>query len=279
MDQLHDLVTGLNEHAKTLAKSFWPGPLTLVTNRSNRVPDIVSGGLDTVAVRFPASRIARALINTSGVPIAAPSANVSGKPSSTRAEHVAADLCGKIDMIIDGGASVLGLESTIVDVSGDTPCLLRPGTITLADIESLIGEISIDSAVISQALPGVSPKAPGMAYKHYAPNAELTIVPGGPALACQRIIELIGTLHSTGADTPIKAAVITTDENFGYYRHTQAKLFSLGKRANPPEIAANLYDILRALDVSGITHAFTESFEESGIGLSIMNRLRKAAVK
>ncbi|MCL2852669.1 MAG: L-threonylcarbamoyladenylate synthase [Defluviitaleaceae bacterium] len=279
MSQLHDLAAELNAHGKTLAAGFWPGPLTLVTGRTNRVPDIVSGGLDTVAVRMPSSSIARALINKSGVPIAAPSANVSGRPSSTRAEHVAADLSGKIDMIVDGGSSVLGLESTIVDVSGEVPCLLRPGTITLDDIESAVGRIEIDPAVNAEALSGSRPKAPGMAYVHYAPQAELVIVAGELGRSRKQIFELVRARRENAefSSSPTNIAIVTTDENIEYYQNMPVQLFSLGKRSHPAEIAANLYDVLRALDQAEITHAFSEGFDETGVGLSIMNRLKKAA--
>ena len=275
MSELGVIAAGLNAHGQALASGFWPGPLTLVTRRTTRVLDIVSGGLDTVAVRMPQSPIARELIKKAGVPIAAPSANVSGRPSSTKAEHVATDLGGKIDMIVDGGMSVLGLESTIVDVSGDVPCLLRPGSITVADLEEVVGNIDIDPAVNALGLSGSRPKAPGMAYVHYAPKAELVIVTGDALLARQKITAMIQTKHGGSAGSNL--AVITTDENIDQYTGVPARLYSLGKRTDLTQVATNLYDILRELDKHNITHAFAEAFDETGIGLSIMNRFKKAA--
>jgi len=277
ISQLDSLVAEVSPTARLLAENFWPGPMTLVMKRTSLVPSLVSGGLDTVAIRMPSNRIAHELIKQAGVPIAAPSANVSGRPSSTRAEHVETDLTGQVDMIIDGGSSVYGLESTIVDVSGGgLPCLLRPGSITIEQLESVIGKIDIDPAVTAHLLSGERPKAPGMAYVHYAPRAELVVVTGNISSVRKKIAELARKQHTSGTDAS-NIAIITTDENLAHYRDVPAKLFSLGKRSDLNEPAANLYDVLRSLDESGITHAFSEGFEETGIGLSIMNRMKKAA--
>jgi len=277
ISQLDTLVTEVSDTAKLLAENFWPGPMTLVLKRTSLVPSLVSGGLDTVAVRMPSNRIAHELIKQSGVPIAAPSANVSGRPSSTRAEHVETDLTGQVDMIIDGGSSVYGLESTIVDVSGNgKPCLLRPGSITVEQLESVVGKIDIDPAVTAHMLSGERPKAPGMAYVHYAPRAKLTVVTGNISSVRKKITELSQKQHAEGVDIS-NIAIITTNEGLEHYRNAPAKLFSLGKRSDLNEPAANLYDVLRSLDEAGITHAFAESFDETGIGLSIMNRMKKAA--
>jgi len=277
MSQLDELAAEISETAKLLADSFWPGPMTLVMKRTSIVPSLVSGGLDTVAIRMPSNRIAHELIKQSGVPIAAPSANVSGRPSSTRSEHVETDLTGQVDMIIDGGSSVYGLESTIVDVSGKgRPCLLRPGSITVEQLESIVGKIDIDPAVTAHMLSGDRPKAPGMAYVHYAPRAELVIVTGNISSVQRKISELAHKQQASGTNAS-NIAIITTDEGLDFYRNAPAKLFSLGKRSNLDEPAANLYDVLRSLDEAGITHAFAEGFDEVGIGLSIMNRMKKAA--
>ncbi|MCL2619150.1 MAG: L-threonylcarbamoyladenylate synthase [Defluviitaleaceae bacterium] len=275
MAQLGGVAAGLNPHGQALAASFWPGPLTLVTQRSEGVDDIVSGGLNTVAVRMPSDPVARELLRAAGVPVAAPSANVSGSPSSTRAEHVAADLSGKIDMIVDGGMSALGLESTIVDVSGDVPCLLRPGSITVADLEAVVGRVDIDPAVHALALSGARPKAPGMAYVHYAPKAELTIVYGAAEASRRKIDEAVRERRRQDAAAVV--GVVTTDEHIRYYEDTPARIFSLGKGSDPAEAAVNLYDVLRELDRHGITHAYAEAYSEEGLGLAVMNRLKKAA--
>ena len=159
-------------------KAFWPGPLTLIFKKADIVPYATSGGLETVAIRFPENKVANLLIKTAKMPIAAPSANTSGRPSPTRASHVEYDLKGKIDMIIDGGSCEFGLESTIVDVSGDVPCLLRPGSITLGMLRDVLGEVTVDKAVVTKLSAGELPKAPGMKYTHYSPSADVVIVRG-----------------------------------------------------------------------------------------------------
>ncbi|MCL2616525.1 MAG: L-threonylcarbamoyladenylate synthase [Defluviitaleaceae bacterium] len=276
ISQIDSLAAEVGWAARALAESFWPGPMTLVLKRTSRVPDIVAGGLDTVGIRLPKGRVARELISRAGVPIAAPSAIVSGRPSSTRAEHVAEDLGGKVDMIIDGGLSVYGLESTIVDVSGAVPCLLRPGSVTLEQLERIVGKVDTDPAVTALGLSGERPKAPGMAYVHYAPKAELTIVVGDINQARVEIARLAQEQHNA-ARPGTKIAIITTDEGLESYSGVPARVLSLGGRFALGEVAASLYDTLRALDERGVTHAFAEGFEETGIGFSIMNRLKKAA--
>ena len=177
--------------AVKLAKEFWPGPLTMIFKKSDIVPKETSGGLDTVAIRFPENKIAQALIRASGTPIAAPSANTSGRPSPTRASHVEFDLEGKIDMIIDGGACEFGLESTIVDVTGEVPCLLRPGSITLEMLREVLGRVDVDKAVVTKLDAGELPKAPGMKYTHYSPSADVVIVRGDRDKMVHKINELI----------------------------------------------------------------------------------------
>ena len=175
IEQLDKLVCEIPDNAKKLMDAFWPGPMTLIFKKSGLVPDGTTGGLDTVAVRMPNHKAALELIRTSGVAIAAPSANTSGRPSPTTAAHVADDLSGKIDMIIDGGAVGIGIESTIVDVTSEIPMVLRPGYITMEMLEKVVGKVGIDKAITGPVSPDVKPKAPGMKYKHYAPKAELTM--------------------------------------------------------------------------------------------------------
>ena len=178
LDGLYKIVGKVTENAKKIIDAFWPGPITLVLPKADCVPETVTGGLDTVAVRYPSNKIARELIKIAGIPVAAPSANSSGKPSPTRASHVEFDLNGKIEMIIDGGAADWGLESTILDVSEDKPVLLRPGAVTQDMIEDVVGEIDVDPAVYSKPDGNIVPKAPGMKYKHYSPSAKVILVSG-----------------------------------------------------------------------------------------------------
>lgn len=272
MDGLDGIVECVPDTAKKLADAFWPGPMTLVMNKKPSVPDRTTGGLKTVAVRMPADEVARALIRVSGVPIAAPSANRSGRPSTTKAQHCIEDLDGRIDMIIDGGSVEIGLESTIVDLTGEVPMLLRPGAVTLEMLKSVLGRVDIDPAIIGPMSEDVRPKAPGMKYKHYAPKAELTIVMGAPEKVRDRINELTAADIAAGK----KVGVIATVESRNAY-HDQTVLKIMGMRNDESTVAHNLFAILREFDDTGVDVIYSEGFEDSGIGRAIMNRLRKAA--
>ena len=233
------------------------------------MPDSVSGGLDTVAVRFPSNKVARLIINASGVPVAAPSANTSGKPSPTKAEHVLHDMKGKIDMIVDGGSCPVGLESTIIDVTGDTPALLRPGAVTKEMLESVIGEISVDPAVYKMLSKDQKPKAPGMKYKHYSPDADVTLVVGDE----KNVIDKINALCLDNSKNGFKTGVLCREKNVDKYKADY--VLSAG---NDIETAgARLFDILREFDALKADKVYSEVFEESGEGLAVMNRLKKAA--
>lgn len=272
LSQLNDLVEDVNDSAKKLISAFWPGPLTLVFKKKPIVPNETSGGLDTVAIRYPENKVANLFIKLCNTPIAAPSANTSGKPSPTRASHVEFDLKGKIDMIIDGGHCEFGLESTIVDVSGkDKPCLLRPGSITLEMLKEVLGDIAVDKAVVSKLSEGELPKAPGMKYTHYSPDAQVVIVRGKDEDIVKNINSFVEKSNSEG----YKTGVIATYENKDKYKNT--KVLVVGTKKEPATIGANLFKMLRKCDYYGIERVYAEGFKEDELGLAIMNRLKKAA--
>lgn len=255
-----------------LAEKFWPGPMTLVLKKKDIVPDATSGGLDTVAIRLPENDIARALIEVSGVPIAAPSANTSGRPSPTKASHVFEDMDGRIDMIIDGGDVGIGVESTIVDLTEDVTTLLRPGAITIEMLKETCGNLRVDPAIERLLTNGEAPKAPGMKYKHYAPKADMKIIRGSE----KAVIEY---LKMEALETDKRIAILTVDEHLAVLedRADNVNILSLGSINDMKSIAHNLFDVLRKCDELGVSKIISESFDEAGIGRAIMNRLKKAA--
>lgn len=258
------------EQAEKLADAFWPGPLTMILKKSDAVPLTTTGGLSTVAVRMPDHDIARALIRAGGGYVAAPSANTSGRPSPTTAQHVADDMDGVIDMIIDGGPAGIGLESTIVDLTEGTPVILRPGYINEEMLGRVLGRIETDRALISDD-DTIRPKAPGMKYRHYAPKAQLFIVEGEEERVRKKINEMAGQHALRGG----KVGVIGTDESLGYYHEGIVK--SIGSRLDEISIAQHLYGILREFDELDVSVIYSESFETPQMGQAIMNRLIKAA--
>lgn len=270
MDDLEKIADVIPQVAYTVAEKYWPGPLTMIFEKSEIVPYGTTGGLDTVAVRMPDHEIARAVIDAGGGFIAAPSANTSGRPSPTAAEHVEEDLSGKIDMIVDGGSVEIGVESTILDVTVDPPMILRPGAITKEMLTELIGEVTVDKALIS---PGSeqAPKAPGMKYRHYAPKADLSIVEGPMAL----VIPTINRMASQRISQGYKVGIIGTEETVEKYQYGTVK--SIGTREDESTIANHLYGILREFDSEQVDYIYSESFATGGIGSAIMNRLLKAA--
>lgn len=257
--------------AALLAEKFWPGPLTMILNKNPMIPYSTTGGLDTVAIRMPSDEIARKLIKKSGCLIAAPSANASGKPSTTTAEHVYADLNGKIDMIIDGGSSQIGLESTIIDMTSKETIILRPGFITKEQIEQIIGDVVYDEAVLKRPDEGLKPKAPGMKYRHYAPRAELIIYEGEAVQVTKVIDEEAAKKEEIG----IKVGIIATDETLHTYKNGITR--SIGSRKNEVSIASHLFGLLREFDDIGVSYIFTESFNDMVLGCAVMNRLLKAS--
>lgn len=270
MKALEKITSEIPQKAKKMAEQFWPGPLTMIFPKSEQVPLETTGGLETVAVRMPNHPIALALIDAGGGYIAAPSANTSGKPSPTKAEHVALDMDGKIPMILDGGAVGIGIESTIVDFSTDIPMILRPGYITPEMIREVIGEVKMDPG-LSMDNPAAHPKAPGMKYKHYAPKADLILVNGAQERVIQKINELVSIAQKSGK----KTGVIGTDETCGQYQTGIVK--SIGTREEEDTIARHLYGILRDFDDLDVDIIYSESFSTPRIGQAIMNRMLKAA--
>lgn len=279
-DRLGELAAEIPEAAKKLMERYWPGPMTLIFKKTDRVPYSTTGGLDTVAVRMPSHPVARDLIRAAGVPIAAPSANRSGRPSCTRAEHVREDLDGEIEMILDGGPVGIGLESTIIDVTGEIPSLLRPGFISEEMLRALLGEMTVDAASVGPMSPDAHPKAPGMKYRHYAPKAEMSIVAG-----CHEGTEQeIGRLASLALAEGRKVGILCAAESlpyyegmFGGYGEDRICLVKAGSREDPSSIAHNLFDALRSFDSAAVDVIYSEAFEEGQLGGAIMNRLRKAA--
>ena len=272
MDALEDIAQSVPEAAVKLADHFWPGPLSMIFPKKEAVPKSTTGGLETVAVRMPSHPVARALIRESGVYIAAPSANTSGRPSPTKAEHVKEDLDGRIDMILDGGAVGIGLESTIVDLSTGVPTILRPGYITGEMLEDVLGEVQVDPAILSQKMnPNIVAKAPGMKYRHYAPKGQMTIIEGDTG----KVVDEINRLVKEKTDEGCSVAVIATEETKDAY--ACANVRSVGSRATEGSIAAGLYDILREMDHIGAEYIYAESFEKDTLGKAIMNRMLKAA--
>ncbi|MCC8066360.1 MAG: threonylcarbamoyl-AMP synthase [Clostridiales bacterium] len=269
-DAIETITEDLPPQAKLLSDAFWPGPLTMVLKKSARVPYATTGGLDTVAVRMPSNEIALALIRAGGGYVAAPSANTSGRPSPTTAQHVLEDLGGAIDMIIDGGPVSIGLESTIVDLTEEIPVILRPGYISKEMLEKIVGEVRVDRGLLADD-PSVRPKAPGMKYRHYAPKAPLFIVEGDRAHVREKINELTAAEYESGR----LAGVVATDESFGVYMHAVVK--SIGSRDQELTIAQHLYSILREFDLLEVSVIYSESFETPQMGPAIMNRLMKAA--
>jgi len=271
VSELYDIVQETSVKSEKLINAFWPGPLTLIFKKRMLIPTETSGGLPTLAVRFPENKVAKFFIKKCGVPIAAPSANSSGKPSPTRAEHVKFDLDSKIDMIIDGGFCKFGLESTIIDVSSETPCLLRPGSVTKDMIEEVIGEINVDKAVLEKLDENERPKAPGMKYKHYSPYADVKIVKGN----IDDVVKKINGIVKENIINDIKTGIIATEQTKNMYECDN--ILVIGSRTNPEEIASNLFEVLRRCDRLEISEVFVEAFDEDGVGMAVMNRLKKAA--
>ncbi len=270
MQDLEKIVTDIPKTAKKLAEAFWPGPLTMILKKNDKVPYETTGGLDTVAVRMPANKIALALIREGGGYIAAPSANTSGRPSPTLAEHVYADMKGKIPVILDGGQTGVGIESSIIDLTEDIPMILRPGCITLDMIQNVIGQVRTDPGIIEEDS-GCRPKAPGMKYKHYAPKADLFLVEGKSESVVKRINQLAVQCIKEGK----KVGIIGTKETAEFYNN--GIVMSIGGRQEEEVIAHNLYKILRDLDNYDVDIIYSESFSTPRMGQAVMNRLLKAA--
>ncbi len=266
LEDLDRIVKNVSEDAKKVMDAFWPGPLTLIFEKTDVVPKETTGGLDTVAVRFPIHPTAMAFIEAAGGFVAAPSANLSGRPSPTLAKYVCEDLNGRVDMIIDGGNIPIGLESTIVDMTSEVPMILRPGFVSKEMLEEVLGEVKVDPTILD-ANSTERPKAPGMRYRHYAPKADMAIVRGEDEKVSARINEM--------AKEHKECTVICVDEHVKDYPGLNIKNVGSAKDSN--EIASNLYKILRECDDEGVEFILSESFSDKGIGAAVMNRLIKAA--
>ena len=271
LDMLAPLVSEVSDTAKLLISHFWPGPMTLVFKASDLVPKSVTGGLDTVAVRFPAHPVIQDLIKTSKLPLAAPSANTSGKPSPTNAARVIEDLNGKIDAILVGDDSKYGVESTVIDTTSPTATILRPGGITEEMLQDVLNQVTVDPALGHALKPNETPKAPGMKYAHYAPNAEVIIVEG----QIEAVIERINELVQDGKEKGKKVGILATDETQTMFKGDL--VISAGTSHDLTSIAAHLFEALRSFDDAHIDTVYTLAFPKEGIGSAIMNRLEKAA--
>ena len=255
-EALSDLTDDMTEDMKKLIGVFWPGPMTMIVRRKPAVPDVTTGGLDTVGVRLPSNETARHLIRTAGCPVAAPSANLSGRPSPTEPGHVIADLDGRIDAVIVSGRCDVGIESTVVDVTGENPEILRPGIITAEDMEQVLGKaVKLDPSLLTNPKAGLRPKAPGMKYKHYAPKAEMEIFEGTPKAVREAIEEERRRLESEGR----KVAVMIFEEG--------------GEKS----AAHDLFAFLRRADEEGADDILVSALPEKGVGFSVMNRMLKSA--
>ena len=270
IDQLHPLIAvAPSPVARALMDACWPGPMTLIFPKSDIVPMAVTAGLDTVAVRFPAHPAARALIDAAQRPIAAPSANRSGRPSPTAARHVMEDMDGRIPMILDGGDCEVGLESTVIDMTAGTPRILRPGGVTPEEIEAICGGVQVDEAVMRPLREGERPRSPGMKYRHYAPKGDLTIVQGGEAAVTRRICALYDAALAEGR----RPLVLALEGHIPAYG--DRRCLSLGKDA--AGMAHRLFNALRDADDLGMDVLFSEAVAADGVGLAVMNRLGRAA--
>lgn len=271
MEMLPAIVKNIPEKAKILAEKYWPGPLTMILPKAPVVPKETTGGLESVAVRFPSDRIAQELIRQAGGYVAAPSANTSGRPSPTTAAHVIEDLGDGVDMIIDGGQVGIGLESTIVDFTEEIPVVLRPGYISLEMLKETLGEVRMDRGLLITSDSSIRPKAPGMKYRHYAPKADLAIVEG----PISEVVKTISSFAEEAESQGTQIGIIATDETMNLYPAGIVK--SIGSREEEETIAHHLYEVLREFDQCQVSAIYSEAFYTPRMGQAIMNRLLKAA--
>lgn len=269
-EQLYDLVSDIPENASLLADKFWPGPLTMIFNKKDVLSNKITAGLKTAAIRLPQNKIALALIKMSKKPIAAPSANTSGKPSPTEAKHVVEDLMGKVDMIIDGGSTDIGLESTVIDMTSQVPMILRPGGVTKEDIIHVLGKCDYDPSIITTD-EKIIPKSPGQKYKHYSPKAKVILYKG----SIEKVVEKINKDYEKFSFEGFKVGIMSTVETDIYYDE-KTKII-VGDRTKPLTISSNLFRVLRDFDHMEVDLILAEAFDEEGLGKAIMNRLGKAS--
>ena len=269
---VYRLVKEVPSKAERLMETFWPGPLTLIFQRSEIVPDVTVAGLDTIGIRMPRHRVALALIRESGCPISAPSANLARKPSPTSAKHVLDDLNGRIDAILDAGPTHIGVESTVLDMTVDPPQVLRPGGTPYEVLKKVLGKVELNPVAIAEkALPVEKARSPGVKHKHYAPNADVIVVEGELSAVVDKVKELVEFYMQKGS----KVGVLATDETADHYKADAVK--SLGSRSDLAVIAKNLFRLLREFDLDGVDIIIAEGVPTEGLGLAVMNRLRKAS--
>lgn len=263
-EDLPPFVLEVPGQAKKLMEAFWPGPLTIILPKSTLIPDIVSAGLETAAFRMPSHPVANAIIRAAGVPLAAPSANLSGSPSPTRAEHVLADLNGRIEAVVDGGECGVGVESTVVTLAGGVARVLRPGGVTPEQIEKVLGDVQVDDAVLNPVAKGERVASPGMKYKHYAPKAHVTILEG----------ELEAFLKYVRSHSEPGTGVLCFEGEQGLM---ELPSLTYGHSGSSEEQARRLFDALRGLDELGVSRVFARAPSKTGVGLAVYNRLLRAA--
>ncbi|MDZ5034055.1 L-threonylcarbamoyladenylate synthase, partial [Clostridium perfringens] len=268
---INNLVKNVPEVAQKLINKFWPGPLTIILNKKEIIPSRTSANLDTIGIRMPDNDIALKLIELSGCPIAGPSANISGRPSPTEVERCIEDLNGRVDYIVGGKRSNVGVESTIVDCTVNPPVVLRPGGITLEMLKEVNKYIDIDEAIKGKPNENLKPKAPGMKYRHYAPKAKLKIIKGNK----EKTIEKINEMVQNYIDNQKEVVILSTDEIYNNFNG--CKVISLGSEKNLYEVARNLFESLRTCDDLNVDVILCQAFDEKGVGLAIMNRLNKAS--
>lgn len=271
IDLLYRYSSFVPEKARLLMEKFWPGPLTLILPGNGKIAETVSGGLSSIAFRIPDHPVALALIREAGVPVAAPSANLSGRPSPTTADHVSSDLRGRIDVILDGGSSGMGVESTVLDVAREVPVILRPGGVTPEEIQAVVGSVAIDASIEINGLVSSSPRSPGMKYRHYAPSAPLVLVEGDPAGVVRKIKSLADEYMCHGK----KVGILCRENNRCEYAGILT--VAAGTAFDQASVAAALYDALRSFEGSGVDIILAEGVNPRGMGLAVANRLRKAS--
>ena len=261
----------VNDAAIRLMDAFWPGPLTIILPRKDAVPNAVTANLDTVAVRMPAHPVALALLKACNLPVAAPSANRSGKPSPTSAKHVFDDMDGRIPLIIDGGESDEGLESTVISLAGEKPCILRPGGVTKAMLEEVLGEVDLAGSILRPLEKGEKALSPGMMYKHYSPDGQVTLIEGEESA----VVEALRKLYAHAASEGHRACVMCFSEHVAALADCQPH--DIGSKDDPSEVAHRLFATLRGLDEEKMDVIFSEVMPPEGVGLAVMNRLGRAA--
>ncbi len=270
-EDLKKYAVDVPEIAQKIADKFWPGPLTIILKKNKCIPYVTSANLETVGIRFPSNTIAQDLIRESNTTIAAPSANISGRPSPTDVERCVEDLDGKVDYIIGGEHSEVGVESTIIDCSVNPPCILRPGGVTLEELREMDERIYIDPAILKKMPANIKPKAPGMKYRHYAPKAKVIIVQGNLQKTIDKVNELMVDYIVEGK----KVGLMVTEETKDSYNCEN--IICMGKRSDLSTVAHNLFEALRSFDDKGVDVILAEAVEEKGVGVAVMNRLKKSA--